>query len=114
MMDKKVQVLAIEYQWETTLLRVLLGMLALLTCAYLYFVGASVLNVIAHKEADVRSTQLETSIGTLEGQFYSLSQELTPEAGSTLGLSAITGQSYVYRHGNVGQANVVASAQGAI
>lgn len=106
MMNKKVHALAIEYQWEHTLLRALLIMLALLTCGYLYFVAASVLNVIAHKEADVRSTRIETSIGMLERQYFSLSQELTPETGNALGLSAITDQWYVYRHGNVGQAGV--------
>lgn len=102
MIDKKVPLLAIEYQWENTLLRVLLIMLAVLLSSYLYFVAASVLNVIAHKEANLRSTQIETSIGQLERQYFTLSQELTPEKGTALGLSAIIDQSYVYRHGSIG------------
>ncbi len=113
MMDKQVQILAIEYQWEQTLLRVLLVMLAFLTLSYLYFVGTSVMNVIAHKEASVRSTQIETSIGLLEREYFALSQGLTPESGSALGLASISDQSYVYRPGTIGAATI-ASAQGAI
>lgn len=113
MMNKQVQILAIEYQWEQTLLRGLLVMLAVLTLGYLYFVAASVMNVIAHKEASVRSTQLESSIGLLEREYFALSQELTPESGSALGLSTISDQSYVYRPGTIGAATI-ASAQGAI
>ncbi|MBI5004495.1 hypothetical protein HZC00_05390 [Candidatus Kaiserbacteria bacterium] len=113
MMDKKVQILSIEYHWEQRLLRVLLGILFILTLSYLYFVAASVMNVIAHKEADVRSTALETSTGLLERQYFALSQEITPESGGTLGLSKISDQSYVYRPGNIGAATI-ASIQGAI
>jgi len=113
MMNKKVHALAIEYQWEHALLRALLIVLALLICGYLYFVAASVLNVIARKEADVRSARLETSIGMLERRYFSLSQGLTPQTGNALGLSAITDQSYVYRHGNIGQADI-APTQAAI
>jgi len=106
MINKKVSILVVEYQWERTALRALLIMLAILTMGYLYFVAASVLNVIAHKEADAHATQAESAIGLLEQKYFALSQNLTPAESSTLGLSAITDQSYVYRHGNVGQAPV--------
>ena len=101
MMNKKISILVIEYQWEQTALRILLGMLAFLTAGYLYFVAASVFNVIAHKEADVQSARLETSIGLLEQTYFKLSQNLTPSVGSTLGLATITEQSYIYRHTSV-------------
>lgn len=105
-MNRKIHALAIEYQWERTLLRTLLVMLAFLTFCYLYFVVASVLNVIARKEADMSSTRLEGSIGSLEQHYFLLSRNLTPETGSTLGLSGISRQSYVYRHTMIGQAAV--------
>ena len=112
-MNRKVDALAIEYPWEQTLLRVLLVSLGILTVSYLYFVAASVFNVIAHKEADLKSTRLETTIGKLEQEYFALSQQLTAETGASLGLSSITEQSYVYRPGNVGQAQT-APAQIAI
>ncbi|MBM3261059.1 hypothetical protein FJY93_01435 [Candidatus Kaiserbacteria bacterium] len=104
MINKQVHALTIEYQWEHTLLWVLLGVLGILLCVYLYFVAASVLNIIAHKEATVRSAQLETAIGQLEREYFALSQNLTPETGALLGLSAVNDQEYVYRPGTVGAA----------
>lgn len=104
MMNKQVSVLAIEYAWERTLLRALLTLLAFLTIGYLYFVASSVLNVIAHKEAIAQTAQIESEIGLLEQKYFTLSQDLTPAAGSALGLAPITAQKYVYRHGNVGNA----------
>lgn len=103
-MNKQVSILVIEYPWERTLLRVTLILLAVLTIGYLYFVASSVLNVIARKEAVAQTAHVESEIGLLEQKYFTLSQGLTPEAGSSLGLSPITSQRYVYRHGNVGHA----------
>ena len=114
MMNKKVPALVVEYQWEHTALRVLLIMILILTAGYLYLVARSVFNVIAYKEADVRSAQLETSIGLLEQHYFTLSQNLTPEEGNALGLSAITDQSYVYRHTIIGQAEKAPAVQSEI
>lgn len=104
MMHTKVQILVVEYQWERTLLRATLAMLMLLTLGYLYFVTASVLNVIAHREAVAHTTKIESEIGLLEQTYFSVSQTLTPETGSALGLSPITNQKFVYRHGTIGRA----------
>lgn len=99
---KKVSILAIEHPLEVTVLRVIIGVLGLCMCAYLYLVAASVLNVIAQKEAVSNSVQLESSIGKLEEQYFALSQDIIPSAGTSIGLAPITQTSYVYRPGNVG------------
>ena len=99
---RKVSVLAIEHPLEAVVLRVLIVTLGLCLSAYLYLVAASVLNVIAQKEAVSDAVQLESSIGKLEQQYFTLSQDITPEAGTSIGLAPITQTSYVYRPGNVG------------
>jgi presenilin-like A22 family membrane protease len=103
MMNTKVHILVIEYQWERTLLRILLIILAFLTIAYVYFAVSSILNVIAHKEAVAQAAQIESDIGILEQQYFTISQGLTPEVGNALGLSPLATPQYIYRHGNVGK-----------
>ena len=105
-MNKKLSILSIEYPWEATALRVLLFALALLGCLYLYFVAVSVLNIVAHKEADVKTNSLQSSIGDLEGQYLALSQQLTPGSEAQFGLAPISNTSYVYLPGNAAAASI--------
>lgn len=97
---RQTQVLAMEHPAERYALSMLLLVLATLFCAYLYFVVGSVFNVIAEKEADARSNQIQTSINTLEEQYFSLTQSLTPQAASDMGLAPIRETQYVYRPGD--------------
>lgn len=110
MLKKKTVVLAVEHPYEHIAFNVLLLVLGLLIFAYLYFVAASILNVVARREALAQSDRIESSIGGLEQRYFSLSQELTPDEGSRLGLVPLTQPSYVDRPGNVGQANVTENA----
>lgn len=95
-----------EHPLEHTAFRVLIAVLFILISAYLYFVTASVLNVIARKEALMQSTHLGTTIGAYEKEYFAISQTVKPEAGLVLGLSPIssTATDYVRRPGTVGQA----------
>src|SRR5580698_2693645 len=93
--------LAVEYPAERMILRGLVAALIVLAMGYLYFVSASVINIMAQKEAMTQSAQIEGSIGALEGQYFSLSQSITPQAAVAMGLTPISVQDtdYVDRPG---------------
>ncbi|MDO8561520.1 MAG: hypothetical protein Q7S05_01705 [bacterium] len=93
-----------EHPFERTAFRVLFVFLSILICAYLYFVVASVLNVIARKEALAKSTQLGSSIGAYERDYFALSQNVKPDAGESLGLYPVANIAYIHRPGAVSQA----------
>ncbi len=93
-----------EYPVERRLLYYLSIALAVLFSGYLYFVSASVLNVIARKEAVRKTAEIRSVIGSLEQRYFELSEDMTPETARRLGLSAVPQTSYVYRPGTVGLA----------
>lgn len=98
--------LALEHPAERIALRVFTILLLAVIAGYLYFVSASILNVIARKEALSRVAVIQGSIGGLEQSYFELSSGISPESGASLGLAPITHQSYVYRPGNVGAATI--------
>lgn len=98
--------LSLEHPAERLVLRVLSIALLALVCGYLYFVSASVLNVIARKEALARVVVIQGSIGGLEQEYFKLSQSVTAQTGEALGLSPVGQPKYVYRPGNVGAATI--------
>ena len=104
---KRLPILAVEHPLERRLLTFFFGLLIVVFFAYLYFVAASVMNIVARKEADARATNLQGSIGTLEQKYFELSQALTPESASTLGLAPVSQTAYVYRPGNAASAAVL-------
>ena len=92
--------LSVEHPAEPIVFRISVALVLFFLCAYLYFVSASVLNVMARKEALIEITKLQTSISTEEQQYFSLSQGVMPAAGYALGLTPIKTTTYVYRPGN--------------
>lgn len=98
-MNKHLAILSLEYTFERIAFRVLFAVLGIILCGYLYFVGASVLNIIARKEATRSSVAMQSSIAGLEKQFFALSESVTPETGSSLGLAPVNDTDYVYRPG---------------
>ena len=82
--------------------RVLVLTLFTLVCGYLYFVGASVLNIIARKEAILQVTERATAVGNLERNYFALSEGVTLESGSRVGLAPVSETHYVYRPGAMG------------
>ncbi len=98
--------LSLEHPVERIVLRVLSIFLLAAIAGYLYFVSASILNVIARKEALSRISVIQGSIGGLEQDYFELSSGIRPESGPSLGLGPIKNQSYVYRPGNVGAATI--------
>ena len=98
-MNKHLAILSLEYNYERVAFRVLFAVLGVILCGYLYFVGASVLNIIARKEASHSSVALQSSIATLEKNYFLLSESVNPQAGQSLGLAPLHTTDYVYRPG---------------
>ncbi|HUO50047.1 MAG TPA: hypothetical protein VMU25_00525 [Candidatus Paceibacterota bacterium] len=106
---REMRVLAAEHPAERIALKVLLVLLAVLLFAYFYFVVASVLNIIARKEADAQASKIESAVGNLEQQYFALSQSITPQAAQDLGLAPVEQTQYVYRPGNAASADTAYS-----
>lgn len=106
LIHKKVVALSVEHSAEALALRSLFALIAVLLLAYLYFVSASILNVMARKEALAQADSLQSQTALLEQRYFSLSQEITPAAAQELGLAPLSGTEYVYRPGTVGVASI--------
>ncbi len=98
--------LSTEHPAESLLFRLLSLILIVAIGGYLYFVSASILNVIARREALTHVSVIQGSIGGLEQRHFELSRGISAESGSSLGLAPISGKTYVYRPGNVGAATI--------
>ena len=98
--------LSMEHPLERTIISALSLLLVVLICGYLYFVSASVVNVMARREAITHISQIQGSIGGLEQQYFALSQEVSPDMAASLGLSPVGTTQYVYRPGNVGAVTI--------
>lgn len=106
--------LSLEHPRERFLLVLLSVSLIGFACLYLYFITASVLNVMARKEALVQVSDIQSQIGEAEQQYFALSQGVTPQEGADLGLVPISNTQYVYRPGSVGSAETGTIARNAI
>ena len=100
--QKKASALTMEYEYERIAFKWLFIVLAALVCAYLYFVSASVLNVIARKDAMRSMSESTSAIASLEQRYFDLSQDMTKATAENLGLAPVTKTAYVYRPGTVG------------
>lgn len=89
------------YSGESHSIQILTLALGLCVAAYLYFVGVSILNVITHKQASVETDRLRSVVGTLEQDYFELSQAVTPEMAGRVGLSSAKKAEYVRRPGGV-------------
>ncbi len=92
--------LTIEHRAEPAFLRILLVTLAVFACAYIYFVGATILNVIAREEALTKMASLTSVVSSLEREYFSASQGLGPDDGARLGLFPVSNTVYIHRPGN--------------
>ena len=95
-----------EHPAERTLFRMLVAVLLVIAGVYIYFVGASVLNVIARKEALLQTAQLTGAVSSLEREYFLVAKSITPEAGERLGLAPVANTAYVRRPGVVGDARL--------
>ena len=93
--------LTVEHPAEWLIFRALFALLIVLGFGYVYFVSASVLNVIVRKEALKETASLRSTVALLERDYYAATAVLTPEAGRPLGLSPVSDTRYVHRPGTV-------------
>lgn len=103
--------LAVEFPIERMMLKGLIIGLIVLACGYLYFVSESVLNIMGERSADNQSAQIQATIGGLENQYFALSQSITPQEGSSIGLVPVQVNDYVDRPSNVGIADSIPANQ---
>lgn len=103
--------LTIEHPVERMALRGFVGTLVLLALLYVYFIGSSVLNVIARKEALTQTASLTNAVSQLEREYFASTQSVGPEEGARLGLTSLEDTVYIHRPGNAalaGQAALLA------
>lgn len=101
--------LSMEHPAERLALHILGIILVAIIGGYFYFISASILNVIARKEAISKISMIQGSIGGSEQRYFELTKGISPHSGPALGLSPIKEQAYVYRPGNVGAATMAAN-----
>ena len=82
---------------ESYLLQGLFVMLGICVASYLYFVGLSIMNVIANREASVETERLRSTVSSLEEDYFTLSKDVTADVGSYIGLTATADSSFVRR-----------------
>lgn len=92
--------LTIEHPAEPAAFRSLVAVLGVLAVLYVYFVGSTVLNVVARKEANMQATSLASAVAQLESDYFAATQEIGPEDGARLGLAPVAQTEYVHRPGN--------------
>ena len=91
--------LTLEHLSERLFARLFLGALAILSIAYVYFVSASIMNVIARKEALDESASLASAVSVLEREYFAALEGINPEDGARLGLTPVSTTVYVRRPG---------------
>lgn len=87
---------AAQHSIEHALFKSMIFVLVALACSYSYFVGVSIMNVVAGKEALAESTQLESAIATMEQEYFALSQGVDESVIDSLGLTTVQHTAYVY------------------
>lgn len=97
--EHKVQVAT--FTGESYILQALFLALGICIAAYLYFVGVSIMNVIANREASVETERLRSTVGSLEQDYFTLSKDVTSIVGTDIGLTQTVGSSFVKRNAGV-------------
>jgi len=91
---------AYELAIERRAFSILGALLVALIAAYLYFVASSILNVIGRADADRQAQATAGDVAELEQRYLALSQSVTQDSASELGLAPVQAVGYVYRPGN--------------
>lgn len=102
--DNQVFIQVEAYRGEHLVLRALTVAIVVSVLSYGYFVGVTIMNMIANQEALAKSEQLKSTVSSLESEYLKLTSAITPDLGPSLGLSETENRSYVRRAGAVGTA----------
>jgi hypothetical protein len=103
--------LSVEHPAEQRIFRILCALLAVLIAGYLYFVSASILNIMAGREAEASLAQVQSAIASLEQQYFALDEGVDQSIASSLGLTALKDTQYVYVPGNAASVGPLASKE---
>lgn len=99
-----------EYAAERTLFRALVATTLMLSALYGYFVVSSALAVIAKNQMSNKIEEVESSVGQLESEYFALSRNMSPEAGSGLGLAPASDTTYVRRPSQTAEVTIKPNA----
>jgi len=102
--------LTVEHSAERVFLRFLIVAFGSLALLYIYFVGATILNVVATKEAGVQTATITSAVSKLEREYFAATQGIGPEDGARLGLAPVAHTVYVHRPGNAAMAGPASAA----
>lgn len=72
--------------------------LILLACLYVYFLSASILNVVMREEIEQDIVALSSTIGELEFEYLSLKQTIDLSRAHAMGLEQLPQKRFVTRH----------------
>lgn len=84
------------------LVRFFLAALLVLAVLYVYFLCASIRNVVMRKELERDIASLSSSIGELEAAYFALESTIDFETAESLGLAVLPEKSYVPRYSKQG------------
>ena len=95
------------YKGEHLILRLLCIALVVCVCSYLYFIGLSIMNLVANREAVAQSDALKSEVASLEQEYFALSKAVTPDDAASLGLAKPVKTTFVRRADAGGVASAV-------
>lgn len=86
-----------EYAFEPVMRRLLVIIAIFSALTYVYFVSASVVHIVARKDAETTLSRTATEVAELESQYFALSKDITRERAATLGLVPVEDTQFVNR-----------------
>lgn len=99
---KKISILTAEHPAEHLVFNAIILAIVCTCCLYAYLVSMTALNVIAGREAAARAATLESTVGSMQQQYFALSQAVAAAAPDSAGLVRVAETAYVYRQSTVG------------
>ncbi|PIT91093.1 hypothetical protein COU17_02275 [Candidatus Kaiserbacteria bacterium CG10_big_fil_rev_8_21_14_0_10_49_17] len=84
---------------DTRLIWGLVTLCVLLLCAYAYFLGSSVVNVVVREEVELSIAKLNSNIGDLEFKYLQARDAISASAAQSMGLTSVERTFYSTRPG---------------
>lgn len=97
--------LTAEHPAEGLIFCVLVASVIVLAVVYSYLVSATIINVMARREALTQSSNLATAVSKLEHEYFAIAQDIGPEDGARLGLAPVSKTYYMHRPRNLSAGN---------
>ena len=85
----RTHITALKFDLDRRLIWGLASLCLLFLCAYGYFLGSSVINVVVREEVELSIAKLNSNIGDLEFQYLEARNAISASAAHNLGLTAV-------------------------